>query len=295
MPQTGPGGPRERQMARTLDTRTQGWDCGKESTGKGMWKHPWQGCNKQTLLCGALILVRYWQTFKVSLVLGRVHGSESGQKTYLTLRTIPMRIIIFKSFRMCRKSVSHKKRYHLGNRSRDTETERHRHRLFLLLSAHPFSRSQSLPFSPIRRNRERSPGHESPPHSLGTAGVRPGRPSPASPADPQGPKATESARGAGQRAPRALGNRHKNVRAPSRQVKVQKLRPAAPSGRGRGAAKGARTAPRPALCAFLPLHPLLIKVGSLPDNRGERGCITNELSFCSVDISSLLCPLSHAV
>lgn len=63
--------------------------------------------------------------------------------------------------------------------------------------------------------------------------------------------------------------------------------------KGRGAAKGAQ--PALGFACFLSLHPLLIKEGSLHDNCVERGCMTNELGFCSVDISSPLCPLSHAV
>jgi hypothetical protein len=52
----------------------------------------------------------------------------------------------------------------------------------------------------------------------------------------------------------------------------------------------ARGPAAPGFAGFLPLHPPLIKVGSLHDNCSERGCIANELGFCSVDISSPFVP-----
>lgn len=80
------------------------------------------------------------------------------------------------------------------------------------------------------------------------------------------------------------------TRRPSRRVKVQEA--ASP----RRLPEGGGDPPRaPGRAGPFPLHPPLIKVGSLRDNRGERGRVASDLDFCGVHLSGLHCPLSDAV
>lgn len=82
---------------------------------------------------------------------------------------------------------------------------------------------------------------------------------------------------------------------PSRQVKVQGAASPRLLPEGGGDPPRAPGRAGPASAGSSALHPPLIKVGSLPDNRGERGRVTNDPDFCGVGVSSLHCPLSGSV
>ena len=89
--------------------------------------------------------------------------------------------------------------------------------------------------------------------------------------DSEDPLATTSARAGVKEHPSPLVTETK-TRGPSRQVKVQDAASPRllPEGGG-DPPRAPRTRRGPASAGFFPLHPLLIKVGSLHDNHGERG------------------------